>query len=87
MLEIHAFWFSERPGSFQEMMQILCAKAKQKLQDLGVTSRVIFLSAFFDDSGLGTNSQEEHLMLIEKFIQTRLGNNVRVKLPNCYFMV
>ena len=52
-----------------------------------VNSRDIFLSAFFDDSGLGTNSQEEHLMLIEKFFQTCLENNVRVKLSKCDFMV
>ena len=37
--------------------------------------------------GLGTNSQEEHFMLIEKFLQTCLENNVRVKLPKCDFIV
>ena len=81
------FGLQGAPGVFQEMMEILCAKAKQKLQELGVNSRDIFLSAFFDDSGLGTNSQEEHLMLIEKFLQTCLENNVRGKLSKCDFMV
>ena len=33
------FGLQGAPGVFQEMMEILCAKAKQKLQELGVNSR------------------------------------------------
>ena len=83
------FGLQGAPGGFQEIMEIMCARAKQKLQELGVNSRDIFLSAFFDDSGLGlgTNSQEEHLMLIENLLQTCLENNVGVKLSKFDFMV
>ena len=65
----------------------MCAKAKQKLQELEVSSQDIFLNAFFDDSGLGTNSQEQHLVLNEKFLKTCLENYVRVKLSKYVFMV
>ena len=75
------------PGVFQDMMEILRAKANQYLQELEVNSCDIFLSDLFDDSGLCTNSLEKHLMLIEKFLQTCLENNVRVKLSKSDFMV
>ena len=73
------FGLQGAPGVSQEMIKILCAKAEQKLQELGVNYHDIFLGALFDDSDLGTNYQEEHLMVIE--------NNARVKLSKFNFMV
>ena len=54
------FGLQGAPGVFQEMMEYMCAKAKQKLQELGVNSRDIFLSAFFDDYYTFPPSPEPH---------------------------
>ena len=79
------FGLQGAPGVFQEMMETLISKTKAKavLKSLLQTT---FLGAFFDDAGLGSQTQEEHLILLEEFLKSCLENNIRIKLSKCDFM-
>ncbi len=78
------FGLQGAPGVFQELMEILATQCKQdpqvrKILDSG------HLASFFDDTGVGTLTEEEHYYLLEKWFQTCLKNNIRIKLSKCQF--
>ena len=62
------FGLQGAPGVFQDMMEILITKVKNSpgMQDIVKRS---FIGAFFDDCGLGTDSEEEHLQILEAFLK------------------
>ena len=62
------FGLQGAPGVFQEMMEILCTKVRSKpqLKDIFVHS---FLGAFFDDCGLGTQTEEDKFVLLDEFLK------------------
>ena len=45
-----------------------------------------FLGAFFDDVGMGTESESEHYKLVEVFLETAIEQENRVKLSKCGFL-
>ncbi len=49
------FGLSGAPGIFQEMMELLCEKARHTLRQRYPEIKNFFLGAFFDDVGLGTD--------------------------------
>jgi hypothetical protein len=80
------FGLQGAPGVFQEMMEVLCAKVKSK-EKLKKILEDGFCGAFFDDCGIGSETNNEHSQLLEEFLRTCLENNVRIKLSKCEFMV
>ena len=68
------FGLQGAPGVFQEMIEILCAKVRNnpKLKGLWQNAHI---GAFFDDCGLGAQSQEEHLLILETLFQECLNSH------------
>ena len=79
------FGLQGAPGIFQELMEILATKCKQ---DKEVRDILTFghLASFFDDTGIGSQTLDEHFRLLEKYFQVCQDNNVRVKLSKCEFL-
>ena len=77
------FGLQGAPGVFQEMMEQVCAKTKAKLPDKLKNG---FLGAFFDDAGLGTQTEDEHLQVLEELLKTAQENHLRIKLSKCDFL-
>ena len=73
------------PGVFQEMMELLVQKVK--MSPLAKKFLVQgFIGAFFDDCGIGTQTEEEHLQLLELLLKVCLENQFRIKLSKCDFL-
>jgi putative transposase len=80
------FGLQGAPGTFQELMEILIGKCKQdpKIREILKNGH---LASFFDDTGAGTNTEEEHYQLLEKYFAVCDQSNVRIKLAKCEFMM
>ena len=78
------FGLQGAPGVFQEMIELLCAKVKNNplLKDV---LKLGHIGAFFDDCGLGAQTEEDHLQLLEKLFQECQKNQIRIKLNKCEF--
>ena len=74
------------PAVIQELMnKILCiVRRRPKLQEL--ISRGAQMEAHIDDVCLGTNTQEDHLILLAEFFAVCQENHTRLKLEKCKFM-
>ena len=79
------FGLQGAPGIFQEMMEKVCSETKS-LTLVASISKDGFLGAFFDDSGLGKKSVEEHLLVLEEFFKVVQKHNLRIKLSKCDFL-
>ena len=51
-----------------------------------LTSRGAQMEAHIDDVCLGTNTQEDHLILLGEFFAVCQENHTRLKLEKCEFM-
>ena len=79
------FGLQGAPGIFQELMEILISQCKQdpevrKILETG------HLASFFDDTGIGTQNEEEHFYLLEKYFEICKKNQIRIKLSKCSFL-
>jgi len=79
------FGLQGAPGIFQEMMELLIQKVKLQPNLRQILSQT-FLGAFFDDCGLGTDNEEDHLKILEELLKVCQANNIRIKLSKCDFM-
>ena len=59
-------------------------RRRPKVQEL--ISRGAQMEAHIDDVCLGTNTQEDHLILLGEFFAVRQENHKRLKLEKCEFM-
>ena len=71
---------------FQKLMnQIPCILRHRPLvQEL--VSRGAEMEAHIDDMSLGTNTQEDHILLLQEFFTVCQENHLRIKLEKCEFM-
>lgn len=79
------FGLQGAPGVFQELMEILTGKAKQDEKTRKIISQG-HLASFFDDTGLGTQTLDDHFYLLERYFQICKENQVRIKLSKCEFL-
>ena len=79
------FGLQGAPGVFQELMEILISQCKQDPQVRKVLENG-HLAAFLDDTGIGTQTEEEHYLMLEKYFQICQKNQIRIKLSKCAFM-
>ena len=70
------------PALFQELLTIL--RRRPKVQEL--ISRGAQMEAHIDDVCLGTNTQEDQLILLGEFFAVCQENHTRLKLEKCEFM-
>ena len=80
------FGLRNAPATFQELMNqvVACMKLKPTVQALLKKGAVI--EVYMDDVLLGTEDADDHLHLVEEFLQTCEECNTRVQLEKCEFM-
>ena len=80
------FGISNAPTLFQEMMsQVQCLIKKRPAVSELLTLGAV-LEAHIDDVLLGTNSVEDHLVLLSKFFEVCQEQHLRIKLEKCEFL-
>ena len=79
------FGLQGAPGVFQELMEILISQCKQDSQVRKILESG-HLASFFDDTGIGSQTLDEHYYLLEKYFQICQKNQIRIKLTKCSFL-
>ena len=66
-------------------MEILAAQCKQdaKIRQILQDGHLV---SIFDATGVGTQTEEEHFALLEKWFQVCQTNHIRIKLSKCSFL-
>ena len=84
--KVMPFGVANTPALFQELMNkiLFILQRRPKLQEL--ISRGAQMEAHIDDVCLGTNTEEDHLILLAKFFAVCQENHTRLKLEKCEFM-
>ena len=84
--KVMPFGVANAPALFQELMNKILSilRRRPKVQEL--ISRGAQMEAHIDDVCLGTNTQEDHLILLGKFFAVCQDNHTRLKLEKCEFM-
>ena len=85
-MEGHAVWRGQPPTLFQELMNKILSilQRRPKVQEL--ISRGAQMEAHIDDVCLRTDSQVDHLILLNEFFTVCQENHTRLKLEKCEFM-
>ena len=80
------FGVANAPALFQELMNNILSilRRRPKVQEL--SSLGAQLEAHMDNVCLGTNTQEDHLILLGEFFAVCQENHTRLKLEQCEFM-
>ena len=80
------FGVANTPALFQELMNKILSilRRRPKVQEL--ISRGALMEAHIDDVCLGTNTQEDHLILLGEVFAVCQENHTRLKLEKCEFM-
>ena len=79
------FGLQGAPGVFQELMEILSTKCKEN-DEVRKILKNGHLASFFDDTGLGTQTEDEHLYLLECYFRVCQESHIRIKLSKCQFL-
>ena len=84
--KVMPFRVANAPALFHEVMNKILSilRRRPKVQEL--ISRGAQMEAHIDDVSLGTNTQEDHLILLNEFFAVCQENHTRLKLENCEFM-
>ena len=80
------FRLANAPALFQELMNksIYILRRTPLVQEL--VSRGAEMEAHIDDVSLGTNTQEDHILLLREIFTVCQENHLRIKLEKCEFM-
>ena len=84
--KVMPFGVANAPSLFRELMNKILSilRRRPKVQEL--ISRGAQMEAHIDDVCLGTNTQEDHLILSGEFLAVCQENHTRMKLEKCEFM-
>ena len=80
------FGVANAPALFQELMNEIryILRCRPLVQEL--VSRGAEMEAHIDEVSLGTNTQEDHILLLQEFFTVCQENHLRIKLEKCEFM-
>ena len=81
--KVMPFGVANAPALLQELMNKIL-RGRPVVQE--VISRRAQMEAHIDDVCLGTNTQEDHLILLGEFFAVCQGNHTRLNLEKCEFM-
>ena len=84
--KVMPFGVANAPALFQKLMNKILSilRRRPKVQEL--ISRGAQMEAHIDDVCLGTNTEEDHLILLGEFFAVCQENHTRLKLEKCEFM-
>ena len=80
------FGIANAPALFQELMNQVLTILKQRPAVQALLERGAVAKAHIDDVLLGTNSIEDHLLLLSEFFDVCVEQNLRIKLQKCEFL-
>ena len=85
-MEGHAFRGSQRPGTLPNFLNKILYILRRRPLVQELISRGAEMEAHIDDVSLGTNTQEDHVLLLREFFVVCQENHLRIKLEKCEFM-
>jgi len=65
------------------MMEEICCRTRAKIKNEFPKIETYFISAFFDDIGVGTQDEKEHLQVLETLFKICREHQIRIKLSKC----
>ena len=80
------FGVANAPALFQELMNKILYILRRRPLVQELVSRGAEMEAHIDDVGLGTNTQEDHILLLQERFTVCQENHLRIKLEKCEFM-
>ena len=84
--KVMPFGVANAPALFQELMNKILYILRRTPLVQELISRGAELEAPIDDVSLGTNTQEDHVLLLREFLIDCQRNHLRIKLEKCEFM-
>ena len=84
--KVTPFGVANTPALFQELMNKILSIIRRRPKVQEPISRGAQMEAHIDDVCLGTNTQEDHLILLGEFFAVSQENHTRLKLEKCEFM-
>ena len=80
------FGVANAPALFQELMNKILYILRRRPLVQELISRGAEMEAHIDDVSLGTNTQEDHVLLLREFFIVCQENHLRIKLEKCEIM-
>ena len=74
------FWVANAPALFQELMNKILYTLRRRPLVQELISRGAEMEVHIDDVSLGTDTQEDHVLLLRKFFTVCQENHLRIKL-------
>ena len=84
--KVMPFGVANAPALFQELMNKILYILRRRPLVQELVSRGAEMEAHIDDVSLGTNTQEDHILLLQEFFTVCQENHLRIKLEKCEFM-
>ena len=84
--KVMAFGVAHAPALFQESMNKILYILRRRAVVQELVFRGAEVEAHIDDVSLGTNTQEDHILLLQEFFIVSQENHLRIKLEKCQFM-
>ena len=84
--KVMPFGVANAPALFQELMNKILYILRRRPLVQELISRGAEMEAHIDDVSLGTNTQEDHVLLLREFFIVCQENHLRIKLEKCEFM-
>ena len=84
--KVMPFGMANAPALSQELMNKILSIVRRRPVVQELISRGAQMEAHIDDVCLGTNNQEDHLILLAEFFAVCQENHTRLKLEKCEFM-
>ena len=80
------FGVANAPALFQQLMNKILSILCQRRAVQELISRGAQMEAHFEDVCLGTNTQDDHLILVNEFFAVCQENHTTLNLGKCEFM-
>ena len=84
--KIMPFGVANAPALLQELMNKILYILRRRPLVHELISRGAEIEAHIDDLSLGTNTQDDHVLLLREFFIVCQENHLRIKLKKCEFM-
>ena len=84
--KVMPFGVANAPALFQELMNKILYILRRRPLVQELISRGAEMEAHIDDVSLGTNTQEDHVLLLREFLIVCQENHLRIKLEKCEIM-
>ena len=84
--KVMPFGVTDAPALFQELRNKILYILRRRPLVQELVSRGAEMEAHADDVSLGTNTQEDHILLLQEFSTVRQENHLHIKLQKCAFM-